>query len=364
MRTDPLFRAALPTLFLVLLLTGIAAVFMPTEVARAASATADAPAASVVEEPVEDAEPETLPPLLSELGLFAELSTLRIADGTESYEVRYPIWIDGAVVVRHHRLPEAPVTVGDDGNFLFPVGSLFAMTLSSPSGAVGFAGRKLETRVFKKTAERWLAGAYVWNAAGTEAGLSNGYDRPLDVALPGVDGPHVVPGRISCLQCHAGDHDMVLGFAPLQLGREQLHRLADRGRLSNVDAAIARAELPVGSENERAALGYLAGNCAHCHNPGSSSFVPAELDLRPDRVLSAVGREAYRLQGEGAKHVLAARDPHGSTLYRLFERSLSGTNDVTKRMPPIGNQVVDPRGREILRRWIAELDPTSGVAVR
>ena len=115
MRTDPIFRAALPTLFLVLMMTGLAAVFMPTESVRAAPTPSAGEAPADETPPEEEAEPETLPPLLSSLGLFTELPALKAADGTESYDVRYPAWIDGADVVRHHRLPAEPVIVGDDG---------------------------------------------------------------------------------------------------------------------------------------------------------------------------------------------------------------------------------------------------------
>jgi hypothetical protein len=368
MRRRSTLAAALPTLFLVLGLTGVATWLTPA--APLAACTVAAPvqepvaaAAAAIEDsaPVAEEEPATLPETLSALGLFTRLDRLAPAEGVERYEVRFPLWIDGARIVRHHRLPPEPIRTDADGNFSYPVGSLFAQTILNPRDGVE---RPVETRVFWKTAERWLAGAYVWSERGDEAKLSGTIDRTVETVLPGAAARHVVPGRIACLQCHAGDQEPVLGFTPLQLGRDEVRRLEGAGRLENAERAVAAAEFASYSDSEREALGYLAGNCAHCHRPGSSSFVPAELDLRPDRIHAAIGREAYRLQGDDARRVIVPGDPQASTLFRLFERSLSDGHDAVKRMPPIGNQAVDPKGREALRRWIAELSPAMGSVSR
>lgn len=360
MRLDRMYAFATPTLVLVLLATAVAAVSYPAApltraVAAPAATAADADAA----EAESDAEAERLPETLGAFGFFADTARLTPPADAERYDVRFPAWRDGAEVVRHARLPAgAAVEVDALGRFVFPVGSTFVETTTAPAGSSA-PGRRLESRVLKKTAERWLVGSYVWNAEGTDGRLVDPYGRTTDVTLPGCDAPHAAPGRIACLQCHAGDHDMVLGYQPLQLGAERVKQLAAAGRLADVERALPATDFAAADDVEREALGYLAGNCAHCHNPGGTSFVPAELDLRPHAVRAAIGRDAYRMRNAEAARVVEPGRPEASVLFRLFERTLSETPDPTKRMPPVGTHSVDPTGLRVLRRWIANLPSTA-----
>ena len=113
------------------------------------------------------------------------------------------------------------------------------------------------------------------------------------------------------------------------------------------------------SDLERAALGYLAGNCSHCHNPNSEAFGDDELDLRHHVAREAlVDVEPDRLVLRDATLRVKSGEPDSSVLFRLFERSFSGDShrDREIMMPPIGNAIVDPEGLEILRAWISSLD--------
>ena len=101
-------------------------------------------------------------------------------------------------------------------------------------------------------------------------------------AAPG--GRYTVPSRNDCLACHEGAPVPVLGFTALQLSpdRDPLAPHAeparnDHANLSNLVASGWLRNLPrryagqppriaAPSPTERAALGYLHGNCGHCHN--------------------------------------------------------------------------------------------------
>jgi hypothetical protein len=358
MKVTSLCAATGPLLVAVLIATGAAAVFAPTKrvlLGGSPPAVDAAPSNVAVEDAPCDDEPERLPKTLSELGLFSDLSSLEVAEGVATYEVRQAAWRDGATSVYARRLPEGrKLRVDAEGRFQFPVGSLFAQTLSTPDQD---AARPIETRVLLKTSKRWLVGTYVWE--GSDAEISKPFDRPIPKRLPHVDEDYVVPGRVSCLQCHAGAGDMVVGFSPFQLGVAGLDELVREGVLSPEDAVVASlaAAPPAVDANEAEAVEYLAANCAHCHNPEGSAYVGSRLDLRPRHVLDAIGREASRLMNAEARRVVVPGSPETSTLFRLFTATLVDGHDASKRMPPTGAVRVDPRGVEILERWIRSMPP-------
>ncbi|MEZ6197882.1 MAG: hypothetical protein R3F20_19500 [Planctomycetota bacterium] len=295
-----------------------------------------------------------LAPRLSSLGLFRDVTALEPGSTGRRYEVRYPLWSDGAVKERHLFLPPgSSLLVEQDGRFAFPEGA----TLSKSFGVEEDGRfRRLETRVMRRRAADWEFAVYVWDEDGQDAVRTN--DRPvtLDCRLPDCDEDYVVPGRISCLQCHASGG--VAGFQPFQLSDAVLDELAREGALETRHGEIPNREIVGESPTEIEALGYLAGNCAHCHNPESSTFVGNELDLRPHRAkASLLGRDASRLRTRHVTSLVSPGSPEASVVFRLFERSLDEGAGTTSRMPPIGNAIVDRRGAELLREWIAGLPP-------
>jgi mono/diheme cytochrome c family protein len=110
-----------------------------------------------------------------------------------------------------------------------------------------------------------------------------------------------------------------------------------------------RAASPV----ERAALGYLHGNCSSCHNArgpladlGLSFAVAA--DGTPEALESAVGRAAhFRPAGSPPATRVAAGDPAGSLLLRRV-----GSRDPLLQMPPFGTRAVDADAVALLTEWI------------
>jgi mono/diheme cytochrome c family protein len=192
--------------------------------------------------------------------------------------------------------------------------------------------RKMETRILVvRNSSTPLVGTYLWNDAESDATLWAGplaarndgqpfkastlfYNtdeqlaqlvaattpaNQLDNALiaQGAARHYAVPSRDQCGACHMGSPtgNFVLGFTPLQLNRRvggaggvsatpgademtQVQRFIDYGLLTGLSSAteIVPLEKAEGSRSPRnayelAAQAYMAGNCAHCHNPNGAA---------------------------------------------------------------------------------------------
>lgn len=305
----------------------------------------------------------TLPATLHELGMFADLRTLEPASGVLAYDVNFPLWSDGAHKLRHAFIPPGrQIALDDDGQFVFPDGSVFSKTFELDCRGDGDE-RRIETRILAKHDGRWQYGVYLWNDGATAAVLSDGKAVDTGLPVPGGAKTYEVPSRMTCLQCHAGAPDVAVGFEAYQLSDSTLEILAERGQLPVALADLPHRNVVASTPQEREAIGYLAGNCAHCHNPRSSAYVGDELDLRHFKAARAlVGREAHRLSRPGITKLVDPGAPESSAAYRLFERSFLVREGLSVQMPPIGNQLVDPRGRELLRSWIETLSPEAALA--
>lgn len=260
---------------------------------------------------------------------------------------RYPLWTDGAAKRRWIALPPgASVDTRDADAWSFPRGTKLWKEFS-------FGGRKVETRYIELGRDgQWRFAAYVWNQAGTEALLAPA--RGMDVALP--QGPYRIPGRGDCAACHESTLVPVLGLAAVQAQPADLRALTVRGWLRPAPPPV---EIAAASERERAALGYLHGNCAHCHNT-TPNRVPLPLTLRQraadphgsrDEVLrSLLGAPARYLAHDAveASPVIAPGQPDASVLVHRM-----ATRDPRVQMPPLGTQAVDTEGLALVRRWIA-----------
>ena len=108
---------------------------------------------------------------------------------------------------------------------------------------------------------------------------------------------------------------------------------------------------------ERAALGYLHGNCSSCHNArGPLASLDFSLEVRlaggaatPAALASAVERTA-RFQPSGAPPMarLAPGHPEASLLLQRMSR-----RDPIFAMPPLGSQVVDRQAVVLVERhWV------------
>tara|TARA_B100000459_G_scaffold143831_1_gene105858 strand:+ start:334 stop:816 length:483 start_codon:yes stop_codon:yes gene_type:complete len=114
---------------------------------------------------------EPFPTLLSQTGLFSDLTTLKPAPGAHAYTIRSEMWQDGATA---HRLIAIPVTGGIDlhpntdqrlgfrkGEWRFPDRTALAKTISMPvftsADSSETKSRKLETQVLQLVDGFWQA---------------------------------------------------------------------------------------------------------------------------------------------------------------------------------------------------------------
>jgi hypothetical protein len=272
-----------------------------------------------------------LPARLSETGLFAQ--------GVRAFSPQYPLWSDGAAKRRWILLPAG--TAIDARNidaWEFPPGTKLWKEFAFD--------RPVETRMIERLADgSWRFSTYVWNAAGTDADLA-----PEDGvrALPvrsAPDGRYAVPSRADCLACHEGAAVPVLGFSAVQLAPDLGDWMA-RAVVRNVPSAVVDAPprfLP--------ALGYLHGNCGHCHNEaGAVAGIDLVLAQSAGDSAASARRTLRSLFGRQSRF----REAGTAGVQResvLTQRMKS--DSPYSRMPPLGVSVVDREGVALVEQWIA-----------
>ncbi len=315
-----------------------------------------------------------LPKLLSETGVFANLTHLTPAPFLIPYAVNSPLWSDGAVKTRWFALPTAPTNtvIGftANGEWTFPAGAVFVKHFDLPvDDANPPALRRLETRLLVRDTNGFVYGAsYKWRADNADADLvTAGFTE--DIALAGTNGPRTqkwfYPGRQDCLTCHTIASGGVLGLNTRQLNGSfkypdgvtgnQLHTL---GHLGLFDAAfddrkIYRYPKLAGLLSDAApqlrVRSYLDANCAMCHRPGGAgAFFDARFatPFKQQNLLN--GPVGNQLGIAGAK-VIVPGDTNKSILFRRV--SSVGDN----QMPPLGKNVVDEKAVGVLGKWISSL---------
>lgn len=321
------------------------------------------------EPPLEATGESALPRRLSQTGLYHAGNTSELDPRVLVYTPQYPLWSDGASKRRYVRLPEGmAVEASDPDRWQFPVGTRFWKEFAF--------GRRVETRYMERRGDgSWAYATYVWDAAGSDAELApeRGLKRAFSLAS-GVG--YDIPSRIDCSACHEGRPGGVLGFNALQLspdpdplavhrepplpGAVDLAELERRGAVQGLPAVLLAAppRIAARSATERAALGYLYGNCSSCHN-AAGPLAPLGLDFDQSVGASAsLSRAGVTSVGQpsrfllpGAEHSLriAPGRPEASTLsFRM------GSRGPTTQMPPFGTRLVDEAGLALIERWITE----------
>jgi hypothetical protein len=320
-----------------------------------ATATAAATAAS--------AAAATAPQRLAETGLYADFATRTIAGGNLPFSPQYPLWTDGAEKRRWIRIPEGTaIDASDVDAWDFTVGTRVWKEFA-------FDGRPVETRYMERTTDgTWLYATYQWTKDGADARLAPA--RGVRAA--------------DCRACHEGSPSRVLGFSALQLspdrdplaphqtkpepGSVDLRALVARGLVRNLPSRLLRTppRVPAKSPVERAALGYLHGNCSGCHNgsgPLADLGMSLQVLLEPAR--DARGRIVSEAVATASAQVARFELQSGHSMVRIApgapEASLvarrMASRQEARQMPPLGTHLVDGVAVALVREWIRELDP-------
>ena len=214
-----------------------------------------------------------LPQHLGDTGLYVAGSLSQVSPDVLPFSPQYPLWSDGAAKRRWIWLPPSTsIDASAADAWEFPVGTRLWKEFAH--------GDRLETRYLERGADgKWRFGSYVWSADGKDAVLAPARGV-RELPAPNAPGArYTIPSEDDCRACHEGAPVPVLGFSVLQLspdrdplaphaervaGAVDLKSLNARGLLRNLRAdLLARPpRIAASSPAERAALGYLHGNCA------------------------------------------------------------------------------------------------------
>lgn len=196
------------------------------------------------------------------------LSATTFADGGISFDVRFPLWSNGADKDRMIQVPTGTkIDVSQPNHWVYPVGTKIWKTFSMDRV-------RIETRLLTKTDDGWVAGVYLYD--GDEAYLTDGRRQELHL----TNGMYTVPSQATCAFCHAadGDDEWPIGPEPFQLGDPGL------GRFRPIMEGGVPEVPTVTGDDFRGIRGVLHGNCAFCHSPGAlaSMISEVQLDFRYD----------------------------------------------------------------------------------
>ncbi len=292
---------------------------------------------------------------LLETGLCVDAACTSLSAGVVEFQPRFPLWTDGAAKRRWIQLP--PGTVIDDTDmdyWSFPVGTKLWKEFVRD-------GVRVETRYAVRTGPSegdWQLMPFAWNALQTDAvAVPDGY-----VNANGTQ--HDIPPASACGGCHENVKSRVLGFSALQLdynaplGLMDLDDAIGTGIVSHVPGATT-PHLPLpGGATEQAALGYLHGNCGHCHNADSPLVNRPMFRLETGYLGTLETTRTY----SSSVNVIADVDLDGATIVAkpgypdqsVIIKRMTTTN-TAKLMPALGVELVDPTGQNVVRAWIAAL---------
>jgi mono/diheme cytochrome c family protein len=152
---------------------------------------------------------------------------------------------------------------------------------------------------------------------------------------------------------------------PQSATQADLPGLVARGILRNLPRSLLDRppRVTASSPVARAALGYMHGNCGHCHND-AGSLAALELSLAQETALSDTSAKVLR-STLGHSSSFRPRDPLPAT-----QRVVPGSPDTSvlmlrarsrnpmTQMPPLGTRLADDEGLALIDRWIRhELPP-------
>lgn len=244
--------------------------------------------------------------LIATVAVAADAELPRVPSDAIAFTPRYPLWTDGMSKRRWLHLPAGTAIDKSDADaWEFPRGTRAWKEFSRD-------GKPVETRVIERLADgSWSYLTYAWNDAGTRATLAP------EEGIP----ERGIPSRVDCLACHEGAAVPILGYSAVQL-----------------EAKLAPA------------LGYLHGNCGHCHNDAALPALDLSLQQKTDAKASAV-RTYASLIGRSSRFV-----PHGAANPQRVDVLVARmkSKDPLTRMPPLGVSIVDAAGVALISRWIQQ----------
>jgi len=313
------------------------------------------------------------PQHLRDTGLYADFDTLTVDAAHVAFSPQYPLWTDGATKRRWISLPpSSAIDASDPDAWVFPIGTRLWKEFS-------FAGQRVETRYIERQPDgQWRYAAYAWSADGREAELVPATGKRGAYPLGGGKA-HTIPSVSDCKVCHQGGRSEVLGFSLIQLLLERdpgalhadtsgasdldLKELIARGVIVGLPRSALEPRQIASSATERAALGYLHGNCGHCHNEQGplrnvGLFLRQSAAAGAERAIASTFDQPLKKPAPGmSADALLRIEPQHPDRSALMQRIASRYPPL--QMPPLGTVLVDREAVDQLQRWIAESEPVS-----
>ncbi|MBA3464227.1 MAG: Ig-like domain-containing protein [Deltaproteobacteria bacterium] len=264
--------------------------------------------------------------------------------GMVPYDLMSELWTDGTKKRRWFALPDGAVMSDSaTGAWSASTGAVIIKEFAVETTPGDATTRKaVETRFLVMTASGWQGFTYKWRQDGSNADLMSDGQSTAAWSTTAGTYTHYYPSRSQCLSCHESSFGPMLGPRPEQLKRwfdydgviaEQLPTLVQLGVGPTSTAAPLPSPHDASLSVERRTRGYMAANCAHCHNPNHISIK----DLRFTTPLAQT-----RLC-----EVIVPGRPLNSRLHQL----------VTQRpgMPALGSLVPDPLIGSLISSWITDM---------
>ncbi|HEV2695239.1 MAG TPA: PA14 domain-containing protein [Verrucomicrobiae bacterium] len=323
----------------------------------------------------------SVPPLLSDTGIFNDTASRTPATGLIPYILNVPMWSDGAVESNFMAMPnrggnitpEEQLRFRPTGPWIFPDGTVFIknLDLAVDETHANVPHRRMETQILVRDSSGAVYGAtYKWRPDNREADLVTA-GLSEDIAITTASGVRTqtwyYDSPADCLTCHTPGAGYVLGVNTRQLNGNftypasgitdnQLRTLNRLGLFSPaVDETKIAGFTKLATLTEAKATlsdrvrSYLDVNCAQCHMPGGVGNYDARYDTPPadQRIINAVA--AVTLGLVDARIVKPADTEHSV----LYQRITSVVPAI--KMPPLSHNRVDTKAVQVISDWINNL---------
>jgi uncharacterized repeat protein (TIGR03806 family) len=326
----------------------------------------------------------SLPPLLSQTGVFSNTPSMTPVDGLVPYSPNTPLWSDGALKTRYVAVPnnggiltpDQQIAFATNGSWTFPAGTVFVKTFELNTDTTHPNARhRLETRLLVRDINGGVYGVtYKWRADNSDADLLSS-SLLEDILITNASGLSTqtwyYPSPSDCLQCHTPVANYVLGANTRQLNGNRTYsatgvsdnQLRTLNRLGMFNPAFDESKISafeklssltnVSASFEERARSYLDANCAQCHQPGGAGIT---FDARYDTPLASQHitnyPASYSLGFDNAR-IVASEDKWRSMIWQR----MNSTNNTVK-MPSLARNLIDTNAVQVMGDWINSLPGT------